>query len=1087
MLEGMFMQLCRTGRARWLCASAGAVLVLLLALFLWFLFAPQDKRPALLDLLVAYRTELAFPGPDVETAATNLANPDKARAFVRNDIAFVPYEGRRQTPEMVLQSRIANGPDKVALLGALLEHMGWNISYILPYSHSTSDAPATTEPPPPSPPHDSLTRIARLIEYDMSRLEAERQTAATAQQRLRDRIMQKVEAAQTLLETRAGYDPGYGAFSSAPSLSRRIIISAERDGQTRLFDPVFWQHPLTEEGSSFQLAEPTPWQVDVRIIDATGFEQSLLVWEGPLFGQDVHLNFIPAIDPLQTLAGPVHPRNVPLWQPVLQINGTAMPGKPFDLQANTPGLSSTPPISGPDALSIADPATATGLSIEQIDATDWPRIRLGLDIKSTDQGSWIPAQFELTDNGTPVTAHLLGLEQTRRPIQILTDVSISMQDIGAFELSKQAIIRLIGQLDEETPVGLTSFAMEATEEIAISPLRNDQDFIARVHQLQTRYYTGIYGGLAQVAQLEELAGGIVVLLSDGQDNVGGSEEAVIAALREKNIRVFAIALGADADDALLKRIALATGGRFAKLHEARELNGFYARLGAELSSRVLLEYDVPANINTNEQTSPDETQGPTQQNSRFVEVALNGTTLEDDARYSVPRPLPRATAPRLILRVQTALENSILSAQRTLVRLDSPGAAMQLTGDYALIGDLGGYPQGPLTIAYLDNWIKILRQRLNLEPETADPRPTPDFARMRLLNAFRSLSGIRGENGPVGLHPGPNLYLLRNELVPSQNGFVQRTVFDTVLRAQRSTGDTRAGTLARMEMASAIAEGLVISGENGIDALVNAPDIQVTETSGLSGSGQHALPAPAIAQVLENAGENERIIHSPQVPDWLWQMDMEWEYTFRALYWDGAMIAKGASLAQTAHQFDMIDKMYAVYDAALGNYAGMNPVSSAMLSAIASFKRQENKLWCYSALMLGLVGEAVEEEDALLNRSAQAASARAARLCRIQGGQGNAGDMLQRAFLDAAADGLESFAINLAKETESELGTGLISQGHSAWSLGGALHDAASTYFSGPSGGYVDSHWSGTPAPPPIITPMTPGFHRAIGRIVLAD
>jgi len=1004
---------------------------------------------SLVDLLELYRAELDMPGLDVASAAVNLPTPDAAFAFVRDGVMFSPYIGRVQTPDEVLNTRVANGADKAALLAQLLGEIGWQVRFesveggqILPVVQKPASAPSKI-----------LIEISQRIDYDIATLEGEwanlSQQTAIARSQVGDLVAQ---ANDLLISLESGFGP-YDSFGvSSDPLGERIITIASLEDEIRYFDPVYIDTDLPLDGTALELGEISDVVVELRLADGTGLEQNLLRFSGALMGRDVSLGFIPAIDTIERLAGPSDLSDITMWQPVLSINGQSEIGKPFTLGGGAPGLALSPPIFDVDAFELADPASAVDLQIARISTDNWPQVSLSLQVDSNGEGIWVPAQFLVRDNASTVQPRLLNLKQVAQPILILSDVSFSMEDIGAFEISKTAIAELAQYLSEQTPVGLTAFAGGQENLLGVVPLGDGKDLIKAANSLSPNSFTGIYAALAHASRQENLDDGVVILLSDGYDNVGGNEEEIVAALQARNIRVFALALGSDVDVSLLRRIGEATNGEFVRIRSAAELTTFYARLGRELSSFVTLEYDV--------QTDGVRTAEAQIDLERDVQVSLIGTDFVDNGVYIEPPLGSPGEPPRLILNIEMPVGAEVRRSERVLIDLSDKNAPLALTGAYSIIGDLGGYPVRRVASAYISDWIDALKFAENGDLPLVDPFG-PSLDQMLMVNAFRSLSTF-GDEVQTRPGAGPNLYLRRNVIRRVGEDIERFAIFDVMMRAYRSTGGLKTSDIRDMEIASAIAEGMVLGGNNGVEALLANPQ-SITLTR-----GQEPLPdwlSPALRQEMAlYTLRNVAFLASADAPQWVWQVSggLRSIYIFRAFYGEGLTIAKGATAEEIASVFDKIDKMYQIYDSVLGNYGGLNPIQGGLLSAAASMKREENKLWCYSSVMMGYVADSIDSQESALDIDPVGAKANAARLCKIDGDPGDGEAFVNRAAKRAVEDGLNSFATNVIKVAEGGLGAAA----HSVLTTGGAIFNVAVSY--------------NVSSAQPL--PVTPGFHRAMGQ-----
>ena len=172
-------------------------------------------------------------------------------------------------------------------------------------------------------------------------------------------------------------------------------------------------------------------------------------------------------------------------------------------------------------------------------------------------------------------------------------------------------------------VGVSTFSDYA---VRVCGLSNDPDVInGSIDGLQTYNMTNIYAGLDE--GISQLAGEdgekLIVLLSDGLSNEGGSNEDIIQLAREAGqlgIRVYTIGFGSsgDLDEDLLREIASVTGGAYA--HEdssdisAATVGLFAQMMSAQLqaTSQVLMD------------TTGAVAQGGTSQVGSF-DVTQNGT------------------------------------------------------------------------------------------------------------------------------------------------------------------------------------------------------------------------------------------------------------------------------------------------------------------------------------------------------------------------------------------------------------------------------------------------------------------------------
>jgi Ca-activated chloride channel family protein len=165
-----------------------------------------------------------------------------------------------------------------------------------------------------------------------------------------------------------------------------------------------------------------------------------------------------------------------------------------------------------------------------------------------------------------------GQNKKRVDVEVVLDVSGSMQDENRLEQAKAALKIFIGQLADDDELGVTIFSTTATELSPISAVGpKRQELIDRVGGLVpnggTRLLDTVKEAYERVNTMEASQRiRAVVVLTDGLDNKSVSTGATLNTLLTQNtegrsIKVFTIAFGGDADVDLLKNIATASGAK----------------------------------------------------------------------------------------------------------------------------------------------------------------------------------------------------------------------------------------------------------------------------------------------------------------------------------------------------------------------------------------------------------------------------------------------------------------------------------------------------------------------------------------------
>lgn len=164
----------------------------------------------------------------------------------------------------------------------------------------------------------------------------------------------------------------------------------------------------------------------------------------------------------------------------------------------------------------------------------------------------------------------------RKPanVAVVVDVSGSMGTHHRLDQARRGLRVFLRQFSPRDRVGLFSFSHTVTTLVPIAEVGSNRTQLeASVDGLVTQGDTAVYDataqGVAAVAALHDRTRiNAVVVLTDGEDTASRtSSQALIARLQakaedqERNIRVFTIAYGGEADQKVLDAIAEASGGK----------------------------------------------------------------------------------------------------------------------------------------------------------------------------------------------------------------------------------------------------------------------------------------------------------------------------------------------------------------------------------------------------------------------------------------------------------------------------------------------------------------------------------------------
>lgn len=181
-----------------------------------------------------------------------------------------------------------------------------------------------------------------------------------------------------------------------------------------------------------------------------------------------------------------------------------------------------------------------------------------------------------------------GATKKRVEVQIVVDVSGSMNDEGRLVNAKRALEVFIDQLDDEDYVGIIIFSDNATELTpltALGPKR--EEVLSRISGLTALGGTRLIDTVVEAYQtLEQAPAGerirAMVVLSDGADNKSRTRPEELQALlgqdeSGRSIKLFTIAYGSGGLDLdLLRQMAEVTGGQLYKSNSnATEIEEVY--------------------------------------------------------------------------------------------------------------------------------------------------------------------------------------------------------------------------------------------------------------------------------------------------------------------------------------------------------------------------------------------------------------------------------------------------------------------------------------------------------------------------------
>ncbi|NME05158.1 VWA domain-containing protein [Psychrobacillus sp. BL-248-WT-3] len=152
---------------------------------------------------------------------------------------------------------------------------------------------------------------------------------------------------------------------------------------------------------------------------------------------------------------------------------------------------------------------------------------------------------------------------------IVMDRSGSMAG-SKMEYAKEAAARSVEMLRDDDHLGFIAFDDKPWQIIETEPLTDREDAVEKILSVGAGGGTEIYSSLAQAyEQLQplKLQRKHIILLTDGQSSSSNDYQTLIEDGKENNITVSTVAVGQDADRALLESLAEMGGGTFYEVQD----------------------------------------------------------------------------------------------------------------------------------------------------------------------------------------------------------------------------------------------------------------------------------------------------------------------------------------------------------------------------------------------------------------------------------------------------------------------------------------------------------------------------------------
>jgi|GEM_PF-5275723 len=557
----------------------------------------------------------------------------------------------------------------------------------------------------------------------------------------------------------------------------------------------------------------------------------------------------------------------------------------------------------------------------------------------------------------------------------------------------------------------------------------------------------------------------VVLVTDGElDNPRSDFTAErIAGIKDRlaespEIRFFVIGIGVK-NAAPLELVASESGGAYFSVPPGSDPAALYDWLGGALAGQIRISY-LSGGL------QPSDTAA--------INLKIAGSLAGADAEYIVPE--AEFAAPAAI---ELHISSGETQISRTLIELGTQQAPWRLIGDYQIYIAPGSYPSDVVSGRYLENWLTAMT--IGKAAPVSAPELPMSYAHVSVVNNHIGLTALALDNGQNPAFPAiyinksapgiydDTVYQIRSLDAPRNGPWITGGAYDQNIRAGLAAGSAEAILLGDAQSPNAR-----LSAQEDIERVSLEPINDIVNIADIVGAG--------------NETDAWDILLSKSRRDVIWALNRKSGniYPIDLSY---AALGKGTNVAEIARKFDEIDKLLEAIGKGGGvGISAMGAPYSQPFAALIGLFRTQNKMWCYATVMMGYVGNAIEDEEALLNQSTEAAEAKAKELCKM--------DFEPEDFDKAMT---QSIAEEWAKAWASDvIGSGIQNGVSSAAGFGRPTgpgygwHGAAETAWNGVPGSTASvgagvssglaaeivDFVTARSAPAPI--PMTPGFHNAM-------
>lgn len=240
-------------------------------------------------------------------------------------------------------------------------------------------------------------------------------------------------------------------------------------------------------------------------------------------------------------------------------------------------------------------AVEYSLGIQDVDAADFPDVRISVTAPVELLAGDREAAFSVTENGEPVDVlaeQRLSEPETPVDVVLAIDTSGSMKG-ESLDAAKRAARAFVEAMQPPNRVAIVAFSTSAS---VVAPFTADDGVLeAAIDSLTASGETAAYDSLVAAAGLASEPGANVkgvVFLSDGGDTMSRTTlDEAVRQVRGAGIPVYAVSLPSyEADPAVLEAIASQTGGRQVAIADIATLPDLYRDIAEEIQTSYVIVY-----------------------------------------------------------------------------------------------------------------------------------------------------------------------------------------------------------------------------------------------------------------------------------------------------------------------------------------------------------------------------------------------------------------------------------------------------------------------------------------------------------------